>query len=207
MVPIIADIDAGFRQRRGDHLLAKKMIEAGACCIQIENQVSDEKQCGHQDGKITVPHIDFPRQDQCRTLRLPRAGRVDDGVIVARTRLPGRRSLPGDRRDQRARATWATRTTLPWIAKKSRGRAEVNGDVVIKREGKLLHPKRLVNLFQFRKAPKRRSLRPGLHHLARENGADLLWIETEKPLARSRQWFDASAKGIRTPSWSTTTAR
>ena len=35
------------------------MIEAGACCIQIENQVSDEKQCGHQDGKVTVPHDDF----------------------------------------------------------------------------------------------------------------------------------------------------
>ena len=30
------------------------MIEAGACAIQIENQVSDEKQCGHQDGKVTV---------------------------------------------------------------------------------------------------------------------------------------------------------
>ena len=35
------------------------MIQAGACCIQIENQVSDEKQCGHQDGKVTVPHEDF----------------------------------------------------------------------------------------------------------------------------------------------------
>jgi isocitrate lyase len=28
------------------------MIEAGACAIQIENQVSDAKQCGHQDGKL-----------------------------------------------------------------------------------------------------------------------------------------------------------
>jgi isocitrate lyase len=27
-------------------------------CIQIENQVSDAKQC-HQDGKVTVPHEDF----------------------------------------------------------------------------------------------------------------------------------------------------
>jgi isocitrate lyase len=27
--------------------------------IQIENQVSDAKQCGHQDGKVTVPHEDF----------------------------------------------------------------------------------------------------------------------------------------------------
>ena len=35
------------------------MIEAGACCIQLENQVSDAKQCGHQDGKVTVPHEDM----------------------------------------------------------------------------------------------------------------------------------------------------
>ncbi|HMP46558.1 MAG TPA: isocitrate lyase, partial [Sphingopyxis sp.] len=56
VVPIIADIDAGFGNAEATYLLAKKMIEAGACALQIENQVSDEKQCGHQDGKVTVPH-------------------------------------------------------------------------------------------------------------------------------------------------------
>ena len=59
VVPIIADIDAGFGNAEATYLLARKFIEAGACCIQIENQVSDEKQCGHQDGKVTVPHEDF----------------------------------------------------------------------------------------------------------------------------------------------------
>ena len=59
IVPIIADIDAGFGNEEATYLMAKQMIEAGACCIQIENQVSDEKQCGHQDGKVTVPHADF----------------------------------------------------------------------------------------------------------------------------------------------------
>ena len=49
VVPIIADIDAGFGNAEATYLLVKQMIEAGACCIQIENQVSDEKQCGHQD--------------------------------------------------------------------------------------------------------------------------------------------------------------
>ena len=44
VVPIIADIDAGFGNEEATYLLAKKMIEAGACCIQIENQVSDAKQ-------------------------------------------------------------------------------------------------------------------------------------------------------------------
>ena len=39
VVPIIADIDAGFGNEEATYLLAKKMIEAGACAIQIENQV------------------------------------------------------------------------------------------------------------------------------------------------------------------------
>jgi len=42
VVPIIADIDAGFGNAEATYLLAKKMIEAGACALQIENQVSDE---------------------------------------------------------------------------------------------------------------------------------------------------------------------
>ena len=44
IVPIIADIDAGFGNEEATYLLAKRMIEAGACAIQIENQVSDAKQ-------------------------------------------------------------------------------------------------------------------------------------------------------------------
>jgi isocitrate lyase len=62
VVPIIADIDAGFGNEEATYLLTKKMIEAGACAIQIENQVSDAKQCGHQAGKVTVPHEDFLRR-------------------------------------------------------------------------------------------------------------------------------------------------
>ena len=55
VVPVIADIDAGFGNAEATYLLAKKMIEAGACALQIENQVSDEKQCGHQD--LSLIHI------------------------------------------------------------------------------------------------------------------------------------------------------
>jgi len=54
VVPIIADIDAGFGNAEATYLMAKQMIEAGACALQIENQVADEKQCGHQDGKVTT---------------------------------------------------------------------------------------------------------------------------------------------------------
>src|SRR5690554_2222621 len=84
VVPIIADIDAGFGNAEATYLLAKKMIEAGACCIQIENQVSDEKQCGHQDGKVTVPHAEFLAKINAVRYAFLELG-VDDGVIVART--------------------------------------------------------------------------------------------------------------------------
>ena len=60
------------------------MIEAGACCIQIENQVSDAKQCGHQDGKVTVPHEDFLAKINAVRYAFMELG-VEDGVIVART--------------------------------------------------------------------------------------------------------------------------
>ena len=58
--------------------------EAGACAIQIENQVSDEKQCGHQDGKVTVPHAEFLSKINAVRYAFLELG-VDDGVIVART--------------------------------------------------------------------------------------------------------------------------
>ena len=84
IVPIIADIDAGFGNAEATYLLAKKMIEAGACCIQIENQVSDEKQCGHQDGKVTVPHADFLSKINAVRYAFMELG-IEKGVIVART--------------------------------------------------------------------------------------------------------------------------
>ena len=84
VVPIIADIDAGFGNEEATYLLAKKMIEAGAGCLQLENQVSDVKQCGHQDGKVTVPHEDFLAKINAVRYAFMEMG-VDDGVIVART--------------------------------------------------------------------------------------------------------------------------
>jgi len=43
VVPIVADIDAGFGNEEATYLLAKQMIEAGACAIQIENQWSPRR--------------------------------------------------------------------------------------------------------------------------------------------------------------------
>ena len=56
-----------------------------------------------------------------------------------------------------------------------------NGDVILNRNGKLVRPKRLAsNLFQFRAGTgEDRCVLDSIVSL--QNGADLLWIETEKP--------------------------
>ncbi|WP_028204605.1 isocitrate lyase [Paraburkholderia nodosa] len=179
VVPIIADIDAGFGNAEATYLLAKQFIEAGACCIQIENQVSDEKQCGHQDGKVTVPHEDFLAKVRAIRYAFLELG-VDDGVIVTRTDSLGAgltkqiavTSTPGDLGDQ-----YNSFLDCDEISADALG----NGDVVIKRDGKLLRPKRLPsNLFQFRAGTgEARCVLDCITSL--QNGADLLWIETEKP--------------------------
>ena len=180
IVPIIADIDAGFGNAEATYLLAKQMIEAGACCIQIENQVSDEKQCGHQDGKVTVPHADFLAKINAVRLAFLELG-VDDGVIVARTDSLGAgltqkvavTEEPGDLGDQ----------YNSFIDGEAIAKAEDinNGDVVIKQNGQLVKPKRLASgLFQFKAGSgEDRVILDCITSL--QNGADMLWIETEKP--------------------------
>jgi isocitrate lyase len=179
VVPIIADIDAGFGNAEATYLLAKKMIEAGACALQIENQVSDEKQCGHQDGKVTVPHEDFlAKVRACRYAFLELG--VEDGIIVTRTDSLGAgltkqiafSKEPGDIGDQ-YNSFLDCEEVDPATAR--------NGDVIINRGGKLMRPKRLPsNLFQFRTGTgEDRCVLDCITSL--QNGADLLWIETEKP--------------------------
>ncbi|NHI01275.1 isocitrate lyase [Oceanimonas sp. MB9] len=180
IVPIVADIDAGFGNAEATYLLARKMIEAGACCIQLENQVSDEKQCGHQDGKVTVPHADFLAKINAVRLAFLELG-VDDGVIVARTDSLGAgltkqiavTNEPGDLGDQYN--SFIDGDVIESAADIA------NGDVVIKQNGKLVRPKRLASgLFQFK--PGSGEDRVVMDCIASlQNGADLLWIETEKP--------------------------
>ena len=179
VVPIIADIDAGFGNAEATYLLAKKMIEAGACALQIENQVSDEKQCGHQDGKVTVPHEDFLAKIRACRYAFLELG-IDDGIIVTRTDSLGAgltkqiavSNVPGDIGDQ-YNSFLDCEEIDPATAR--------NGDVIINRDGKMLRPKRLPsNLFQFREGTgEDRCVLDSITSL--QNGADLLWIETEKP--------------------------
>jgi isocitrate lyase len=179
VVPVIADIDAGFGNAEATYLLARKMIEAGACALQIENQVSDEKQCGHQDGKVTVPHEVFLAKIRaCRHAFLELG--VEDGIIVTRTDSLGAgltqqiavSHKPGDIGDQYNSFLDCEEIT----AENAR-----NGDVIINRNGKMMRPKRLPsNLYQFR--PGTGADRCVLDCITSlQNGADLLWIETEKP--------------------------
>jgi len=179
VVPIIADIDAGFGNAEATYLLAKKMIEAGACAIQLENQVSDEKQCGHQDGKVTVPHEDFLAKIRAVRYAFLELG-VDDGVIVARTDSLGAGLTKqiavthevGDLGDQ----------YNSFLDMEELDPSEMrHGDVIINYHGKLVRPRRLPsNLYRFRKGTgEDRCVLDSITSL--QHGADLLWIETEKP--------------------------
>jgi len=179
VVPIIADIDAGFGNEEATYLMAKQMIEAGACCIQIENQVSDEKQCGHQDGKVTVPHADFLAKINAVRYAFLELG-VDDGVIVARTDSLGAgltkqiavTSEKGDLGDQYNSFLDVEEVTTETMK---------HGDVMISQDGKIVRPKRLPsNLYQFKPGTgEARCILDSITSL--QNGADLIWIETEKP--------------------------
>jgi isocitrate lyase len=180
IVPIIADIDAGFGNPEATYLLAKMMIENGACAIQIENQVSDEKQCGHQDGKVTVPHVDFIAKLNAVRYAFLDLG-VEDGIIVARTDSEGAGLTQkiavsheeGDLGDQYNAFLEGEEITDVAQVK--------NGDLLVKTAGKLIRPTRLAsNLFQFKKGSNiDRVVLDCVTSL--RNGADLLWIETPTP--------------------------
>jgi isocitrate lyase len=180
VVPIIADIDAGFGNEEATYLLAKKMIEAGACAIQIENQVSDAKQCGHQAGKVTVPHEDFVSKINAVRYAFLELG-VDNGIIVARTDSLGAdltQKIPVSKApgDLGSRYCDFLKTTPVHDVRELR-----DGDITIHQNGTLCRPERLDNgLYAFRE-------NTGFDRVvldcitSLEHGADLLWIETEKP--------------------------
>jgi isocitrate lyase len=180
VVPIIADIDAGFGNEEATYLLAKKMIEAGACAIQIENQVSEAKQCGHQAGKVTVPHEDFISKINAVRYAFLEMG-VDNGVIVARTdslgaeltqKIPVSKE-PGDLANQYNDFLQTTEVNDVSELREN--------DIIIHQKGKLVKPLRLDNgLYSFRQGT-------GLARVVLDcitslrHGADLIWIETERP--------------------------
>lgn len=179
--PIIADIDAGFGNVHATYLLAKEMIKAGACCIQIENQVSDAKQCGHQDGKVTVPREDFVEKLRAVRMAFEELG-VEDGVIVARTDSLGAgltQKIPVSREagDSASEYTkWLETTPVSDVNQLE------DGEVAIQLDGQLVKPTRLPNgLYKFREGTGEDRVVEDCISSLTEGGADLLWIETATP--------------------------
>jgi len=180
VVPIIADIDAGFGNEEATYLLAKRMIEAGACAIQIENQVSDAKQCGHQAGKVTVPHEDFVSKLNAVRYAFLELG-IDNGIIVARTDSLGAgltQKIPVSKApgDLGSKYNDFLETTPVHDVNELK-----DGDITIHQNGVLCKPERLDNgLYAFRADT-------GFDRVVLDcvtsiqHGADLLWIETERP--------------------------
>ena len=180
VVPIIADIDAGFGNEEATYLLAKKMIEAGACCIQIENQVSDAKQCGHQDGKVTAPHDEFIAKINAVRYAFMELG-VEDGVIVARTDSLGAgltQRIPVSQVDGDIASRYNSFIDGEEITSLEQLTAN---DLALHQGDKIIKPKRMPNgLFCFKSGTgEDRVVMDCIHAL--DHGADLLWIETEKP--------------------------
>lgn len=179
--PIIADIDAGFGNVHATYLLAKEMIKAGACCLQIENQVSDAKQCGHQDGKVTVPREDFVEKLRACRMAFEELG-VDDGVIVARTDSLGAgltQKIPvsceiGDAAYEYNK--WLETEAVSDVA------ALKEGDVTLFIDGELRKPVRLPNgLYKFQDGTGEDRVVEDCISSLTDGGADLLWIETATP--------------------------
>ena len=196
VVPIIADIDAGFGNEEATYLLSKKMIEAGACAIQIENQVSEVKQCGHQAGKVTVPHEDFISKINAIRYAFLELG-VEDGVIVARTDSLGA-GLPQKVPVSREAGDLASQYNDFLATEEIHDLNELKeNDITIHQGGKLVKPVRLDNgLYSFREGT-------GIDRVILDcvtslrHGADLLWIETERPnVAQIAEMVDAIRKQI-----------
>ncbi len=181
VVPIIADIDAGFGNENATYLLAKEMIKAGACCLQIENQVSDAKQCGHQDGKVTVPREDFIEKLRACRLAFEELG-VDEGVIVARTDSLGAgltqkvpvSQHPGD----------LASDYIKWLKTEviTADNPIQEGEIALYQGGEFVKPVRMPNgLFAFQENTGRARVIEDCIASLTQGGADLLWIETDTP--------------------------
>ena len=181
VVPIIADIDAGFGNEHATYLLAKELILAGACCLQIENQVSDAKQCGHQDGKVTVPREDFITKLRACRMAFEELG-VDEGGIVARTDSLGAgltQKIPGSNEPGDLAAEY-----IKWVETEEVTDANplIEGEVALMRDGKVVRPLRMPNgLYKFKENTGRERVIEDCISSLTEGGADLLWIETATP--------------------------
>lgn len=181
IVPIIADIDAGYGNADACGRLAGAMMDVGACAIQVENQKSDMKECGHQDNKVTDPRDVF--HSKMAAIRFEYEARgIRDGIIVARTDSLGAgltHELPvvqivGD--DAYQYNKWLDLTPV------EPGQTLQPYQLLMANEmGKVCSLKRRPNgLNEFKSGTGEQRVVEDCRR-ALDEGADLLWIETGKP--------------------------
>jgi isocitrate lyase len=94
LVPIVADAEAGFGGALNGFELTKKLIEAGAAGIHLEDQLASEKKCGHMGGKVLVPVAQHIRM--LTSVRLAADVLGVPTVIIARTDSLGAKLLTSD---------------------------------------------------------------------------------------------------------------
>lgn len=79
-LPLIVDIDTGFGNAVNTHRTVRVLERAGACAVQIEDQVFP-KRCGHFSGKAVVPVEEMTAKIKAAT-----DAREDENLlIIART--------------------------------------------------------------------------------------------------------------------------
>lgn len=79
-VPVIVDADTGYGDVANVALAVRRLEDAGAAAVQIEDQVWPKK-CGHMDGKSVIAPQDMVRKVTAAVL----AKQNPDTVIIART--------------------------------------------------------------------------------------------------------------------------
>jgi isocitrate lyase len=94
LVPIVADAEAGFGGALNGFELTKKLIEAGAAGIHLEDQLASEKKCGHMGGKVLVPVAQHVRMLTSARLAADVLGVPT--VVIARTDSLGAKLLTSD---------------------------------------------------------------------------------------------------------------
>jgi 2-methylisocitrate lyase-like PEP mutase family enzyme len=79
-LPLFVDMDTGFGNAINTHRTVRVLERAGACAVQIEDQVFPKK-CGHFDGKGVIP-----AKEMATKVRAAADAREDENfLIIART--------------------------------------------------------------------------------------------------------------------------
>jgi len=76
-IPLVVDADTGFGGPREVEECVRRLEEAGAAAIQLEDQESAEKRCGHLAGKRLLPE-----EEMCAKLEAAAAARRDPATVI-----------------------------------------------------------------------------------------------------------------------------